>query len=83
MHEDDDILGMFTPEDYDFYTAPQAFGLLGCFCLAVASLCGVVWFTYPDKPAVDRGFPGGLDRELGSTGALLVITMTNLSIMLT
>ena len=33
---------------------------------------GVVRLTYPDRVAVDRGFEGGLDRELGGQGALLV-----------
>ena len=74
MQEDNDILGMFTPEDYNFYTAPQAFGLIGCFVAAFLGLCMTVRRYYPDRVAVDRGFEGGLDRELGGPGALLVRT---------
>ena len=33
---------------------------------------GVVRQYYPDKPAIPRTFPGGLDRELGGPGAVPV-----------
>ena len=71
MHEDNDILGMFSPEDYNFYTPAQCFGLIGCFVAVFVSFLGVVKAYYPEKPAVDRGFEDGLDRELGGEGALL------------
>lgn len=35
-------------------------------------LVGVVSIYYPDKPSVNRGFEGGLDRELGGEPAVLV-----------
>ncbi|KAG8533710.1 uncharacterized protein KY384_001451 [Bacidia gigantensis] len=70
VHEDNDILGMFSPEDYNFYTAPQTFGLLGCFVATFVGACMVVKRFYPDKVAVDRGYEGGLDRELGGPGAV-------------
>lgn len=33
---------------------------------------GVVRMYYPDKPSVHKGYEGGLDRELGGGGAVLV-----------
>ena len=71
MHEDNDVLGMFSPEEYTFYSSAQSFALIGCFVAAFMSVCGIAWIYYPDKPAVDRGFEGGLDRELGGQGAVL------------
>lgn len=71
VHEDNDILGMFTPEDYNFYTSPQCFGLIGCFVAVFVGFLGVVRMNYPDRVAVDRGYEGGLDRELGGEGAVL------------
>ena len=62
---------MFSPEDYNFYTPAQSFGLIGCFIAAFLGVVGVVKVYYPDKVAVDRGFEGGLDRELGGEEALL------------
>lgn len=70
MHEDNDILGMFAPEVYTFYTTPQCFAMIGCFVAVFLTMCGAVRMTYLDKPAVDRGLEGGLDRELGGEGAL-------------
>ncbi|KAL9636145.1 MAG: hypothetical protein Q9164_003001 [Protoblastenia rupestris] len=72
VHEDNDILGMFSPEDYNFYTSAQCFGMLGCAVAVFLGFLGIVRLTYPDRPAVDRGYEGGLDRELGGKGALLV-----------
>ncbi|MCJ1236746.1 hypothetical protein MMC14_004728 [Varicellaria rhodocarpa] len=70
VHEDNDILGMFSPEEYTHFKPGKAFFLLGCFVTTVFSLCGVVYLYYPDKPSSPRTFPGGLDRELGGEGAV-------------
>ena len=72
VHEDNDILGMFSTYDYTHVTARKAFFQLGCFVATVTGLCGVVSMLYEDKPSAPRTFPGGLDRELGGSGALLV-----------
>ncbi|KAL9601813.1 MAG: hypothetical protein Q9219_002303 [cf. Caloplaca sp. 3 TL-2023] len=72
VHEDHDILGMFSPHEYTHFTPGRAFFLLGCFVATVFGLAGVVRLYYPDRPAVERTFEGGLDRELGGKGALLV-----------
>ena len=72
VHEDNDILGMFSPEEYTHFK--PGFGAL-CFGVFVATFLGLVGVAkvyYPDMPAVKRGFEGGLDRELGGEGALLV-----------
>ncbi len=45
---------------------------IGTFVATFMGLVGVVSIYYPDKPSVDRGFEGGLDRELGGKQAVLV-----------
>ncbi|MCJ1362308.1 hypothetical protein MMC16_001411 [Acarospora aff. strigata] len=70
VHEDNDILGMFSPEEYTHYTSGKAFFLLGCFITTTLGLCGVVSMFYPDKPSTPREFPDGLERELGGPNAL-------------
>lgn len=70
MHEDNDILGVFAPEEYTFYTPRQAFFMQGCFASAVLALCGVVYLFYPDRPTVPREFEGGLEREMGGPNTL-------------
>ena len=72
VHEDNDILGMFSPYEYTHFTPGFGAVLFGCFVATFMGLLGVVYVTYPDKPSVERGLPGGLDRELGGEGCLLV-----------
>jgi NADH dehydrogenase (ubiquinone) 1 beta subcomplex subunit 8 len=72
VHEDNDMLGVFSLEEYNVFTTAKAAkgGLL--YIGSILGLCGIVYTFYPDKPAVPRTFPGGLDVELGGEGALLV-----------
>jgi NADH dehydrogenase (ubiquinone) 1 beta subcomplex subunit 8 len=72
VHEDNDIMGMFSPEDYRHVTPGTAWFQLSCFAAAVFALCGAVYVTYPDKPSAPRTFPGGLEEELGGPGAVPV-----------
>ena len=72
MHEDNDILGMFSPEEYTHFTPGFGAFMLGCSIAAVFGLYGVVSLFYPDKPSIPRRFPDGLEKELGGPGALLV-----------
>ena len=72
VHEDNDILGMFSPEEYTHFKPGKGIFLIGCWVACVLGLCGVVSVYYPDKPSAPRRFPGGLDRELGGEGAVLV-----------
>ena len=72
VHEDNDILGMFSPEEYTHMT--PRFGLVcwGVFAATFLGLLAVVRANYPDMPAVKRGYEGGLDRELGGDGTIVV-----------
>jgi NADH dehydrogenase (ubiquinone) 1 beta subcomplex subunit 8 len=70
VHEDNDILGIFTPEEYTHFTPGHGLMLLGCFVASVFALSGVVSFIYPDKVSVPRTFPGGLEEELGGPRAV-------------
>jgi len=65
VHEDNDILGMFSPHDYTHAKPSKAIFQIACFVMVVLGLCGVVSFTYPDMPTVPRQFEGGLEKELG------------------
>jgi NADH dehydrogenase (ubiquinone) 1 beta subcomplex subunit 8 len=72
VHEDNDILGMFSLEEYTHSTPGKAVFQIGCFVAAVLALCGVVALYYPDKPSAPREFEGGLERELGGPTAVRV-----------
>lgn len=72
VHEDNDILGVFSLEVYDHFKPGKAALLTGSWVLSMFGLAGVVYLFYPDKPAVPRTFPGGLVEELGGVGALSV-----------
>ncbi|CAG8982608.1 hypothetical protein HYALB_00008100 [Hymenoscyphus albidus] len=69
VHEDNDILGMFSPHEYTHTKPGKGLFQIGCFVAAVFGLCGVVSMTYPDKPSAPREFEGGLEKELGGPGA--------------
>lgn len=72
VHEDNDILGVFSTEPYRHFSSGWGAVLLGTFVASVFTLCGVVSVYYPDKPSVPRTFPGGLEKELGGPGAVRV-----------
>ncbi|EME46654.1 hypothetical protein DOTSEDRAFT_126442 [Dothistroma septosporum NZE10] len=65
VHEDNDILGIFTPEEYTHFKPAWGGVLLGTFVATVGVLCAVVYRYYPDRPSVTRTFPDGLETELG------------------
>ncbi|CCU76244.1 unnamed protein product [Blumeria hordei] len=70
VHEDNDILGMFSPYEYTHVKPKTAFLQIGYFFAAVFATMGVVSIYYPDKPSVPRVFEDGLERELGGPGAM-------------
>lgn len=72
VHEDNDILGVFSPEQYTHVTSNKAFLSIGTFVAAFLGLCGLVSLTYPDKPSAPRTFSNGLEKELGGPGAVRV-----------
>ncbi|TVY81837.1 hypothetical protein LSUE1_G003009 [Lachnellula suecica] len=65
VHEDNDILGMFSPEEYTHTKPGKGLFQIACFVTAVFGLCGVVALYYPDKPSAPKEYEGGLERELG------------------
>ena len=65
VHEDNDILGVFSTEDYTHVTPGKGLASIGAFIAAVLGLCYVTSLFYPDKATVPRTFPGGLEKELG------------------
>ncbi|KAJ8608234.1 hypothetical protein MRB53_039765 [Persea americana] len=85
VHEDNDILGIFSPEQYTWVSPGKgALQLVSNLILRktvtdikklmfVAAFGGLVYgvsFVYPDRPSAPRTFPGGLEAELGGPGAL-------------
>ena len=72
VHEDNDILGMFSPEEYTHFEPGWAAICVGIFVATFLGAVAVVRMTYPDTPSAMRGYEGGLDRELGGEGALIV-----------
>ncbi|KAI9728301.1 MAG: hypothetical protein M1834_007705 [Cirrosporium novae-zelandiae] len=70
VHEDNDILGMFSTEEYTHFTPGHGAVLMSCFIATVLGLCAVTKMYYPDKPAVPREFPDGLEKELGGPRAV-------------
>ncbi|THC93757.1 hypothetical protein EYZ11_006765 [Aspergillus tanneri] len=69
VHEENEILGVFSPEQYTHVTARKGFFHLGVFVATFLGLCGVVSLSYPDKPSAPRTFPDGLEKELGGPNA--------------
>ncbi|KAF1988605.1 hypothetical protein K402DRAFT_391826 [Aulographum hederae CBS 113979] len=69
VHEDNDILGVFSTEDYKHFSPGHGAMLFGCFLAAFAGLCGAVSVIYEDKPSVPKVYEGGLERELGGPKA--------------
>lgn len=72
VHEDHDMLGMFTPYEYTWVSPAKGLLQIGAFVATFLGMCWVVKATYPDRPAYPREFEGGLEKELGGAGALRV-----------
>jgi len=70
VHEDNDLLSMFSPYEYT-HTPPGKGALqLLCFVSVVLGLSYVVSFNYPDRPTVPKEYEGGLEEELGGSAAV-------------
>jgi NADH dehydrogenase (ubiquinone) 1 beta subcomplex subunit 8 len=74
VHEDHDVMGIFSPHEYTWVSSKTAFAQLGAFVVVVLGVCWVVGRMYPDKPSFPREFEGGMERELGGSGAVRVST---------
>lgn len=72
VHEENEILGVFSPEQYTHVTPGKGILQIGAFIVAFLGLCGTVSLFYPDKPSVPRTFPDGLEKELGGPRAVPV-----------
>ena len=82
VHEDEDILGRLAPEEYTHTSPGFAILQLMFFMSSVFGLAGLVSMFYPDKPALPRTFPDGLEDELGGPGALPVSLFSLLCFLL-
>lgn len=71
-HEDYDTLGMFTPYAYTWVSPAKGLFQVGIFIATFLSVCYAIKLTYPDLAAVPREFEGGLEKELGGSGAVRV-----------
>ncbi|KAK0724991.1 NADH:ubiquinone oxidoreductase 20.1kD subunit [Lasiosphaeris hirsuta] len=69
VHEDHDILGMFSPYEYTWITPGKGLMQIGAFIVTLFGVLYIVKVTYPDQPAYPREYEGGLERELGGAGA--------------
>lgn len=78
VHEDNDVLGMFSPYEYTWCSSPVAFAQIGVFVAAFLGVCWVVSKVYPDRPSYPREFEGGLERELGGPGAMRVSALAKI-----
>lgn len=76
VHEDNDILGMFSPYEYTWTTAGKGLFQLGCFVAVFLSVVYVTKQIYPDRVAYPREFEDGLERELGGRGSMRVSKTT-------
>lgn len=72
VHEDNDVLGVFSPEPYNHVSPGKAAAAFGCFVATFLGFCGVTSYFYPDKPSVPRTFPDGLEKELGGPNTMIV-----------
>jgi len=70
VHEDNDILGMFSLEEYTHTPPGKGLFQVACFIAVVLGLSGAVAMTYPDRPSAPREFEGGLEKELGGPAAV-------------
>jgi NADH dehydrogenase (ubiquinone) 1 beta subcomplex subunit 8 len=49
VHEDNDILGVFSPDEYTHFKPGWGAVLFGSFVVSVGALCAVVYQLYPDQ----------------------------------
>ncbi|RMZ83129.1 hypothetical protein DV738_g1248, partial [Chaetothyriales sp. CBS 135597] len=70
VHEDNDILGIFSLHDYTHMTPARALLCWAVFIGGVSTIFYTVKANLPDKPSYPKEYEGGLDRELGGAGAV-------------
>ena len=72
VHEDNDVLGIFSLHDYTHMTTSRGLVLWAAFISAVFGLYTAVKWTYPGKPSTPVEYENGLLEELGGPGAMRV-----------
>lgn len=75
IHEDNDVLGIFSPWEYTWTTTGPGLIMVGSFITVFLGVTGIVYLNYPDMPSYPREFEGGLERELGGPGAVRVSSL--------
>ncbi len=65
VHEDNDLVGMFSLYEYTWTTTGKGLVQVGIFVLSFLGICAAVKLTYPDMIAYPREFEDGLERENG------------------
>jgi len=69
LHEDNELVSIMAPYEYDFTTGKAAFAMAATFMATIGSIVGICYAFYPDKLAYPTEYEGGLVRELGGMGA--------------
>lgn len=69
IHEDNDLLGIFSAYEYTWTTPGKGALLILTFAATLLGGVGLVNLTYPDLKSYPREFEDGLERELGGAGA--------------
>jgi NADH dehydrogenase (ubiquinone) 1 beta subcomplex subunit 8 len=73
VHEDNDMLGVFSLEEYNQWGPAKAAKVFLGYFAAIGAFSGAMyWNFYPHQPAIPKTFPGGLEAELGGKKAFLV-----------
>lgn len=72
IHEDNDVLGIFSPYEYTWTKPGPGLVMIGSFIAVFLGVSGLVYLKYPDQPTYPREFEAGLERELGGPGAVRV-----------
>ncbi|KAK9346091.1 putative NIAM subunit of mitochondrial NADH:ubiquinone oxidoreductase [Lipomyces starkeyi] len=67
LHEDDDMLNMWSPDIHDFVSDGQAFKSILYFFATVGVGSYICTYFMPEKPAAPRVYPNGLFKELGGS----------------
>ncbi|KAK0702542.1 hypothetical protein B0T21DRAFT_342406 [Apiosordaria backusii] len=72
VHEDNDILGMFSTYEYTWISPGKGLAQFGAFIVVFLGVVFTVKQVYPDRVSYPREFEGGLVKELGGEGAIRV-----------
>lgn len=63
IHEDNDIMGIFSTEDYRHFTPAWGGVLSAVFVGTVGLLCGTVYMYYPDKVRICKDISADVESH--------------------